>query len=116
MRINLDRSSTAGADDLRSHAETIDLSEGTSLGEVVAFLRQRGYLPKVDGGKATWVLEAGDEAVAVIAQQWPEPKFVVNQKKKIGSYGEGVSLEFKYRAQIDPDDLFDTLVEGRKRS
>lgn len=116
MRINLNRSSVEGAGDLRSHAETIDLSEGTSLGEVVASLRQRGYVPKLDGGKATWVLEAGGEAVAVIAQQWAEPKFVVNQRKTIGSFGEDVTLEFKYRAQIDPGDLFDTLVEGRKRS
>lgn len=115
MLINVDRSSVAMGDDLRSHAVTMDLPERTSLGEVVASLRMKGYLPKIQGGRATWVLEIGDEAVALIAQQWPEPKFVVSQRKTIGSYGEGVTLRFVYRAQIDPDDLFDTLAEGEPR-
>jgi hypothetical protein len=47
---------------------------------------------------------------AVIAQQWAEPKFVIDPNDTLGSFGSEVTLMFRYRAQIDPDDLYDTIA------
>ncbi|SDE11949.1 hypothetical protein [Glycomyces harbinensis] len=110
MIINVDRSSVAMGDDLDSHAETVDLPESSTIAEAVSYLRQRGYLAQISGGRATWVLEVNRKPAAVIAQQWAEPKFVVDPSDPLGSFGSEVSLMFRYRAQIDPDDLFDTLA------
>ncbi|MCD0443961.1 hypothetical protein LO763_10030 [Glycomyces sp. A-F 0318] len=109
MIINVDRSSVAMGDDIRPHAETVDLPESSTIAEAVAYLRQRKYLAPIAGGRATWVLEVNGRPAAVIAQQWAEPKFAVDPSDTLGSFGGEVSLMFRYRAQIDPDDLYDTL-------
>ncbi|MEU5871909.1 hypothetical protein AB0A73_10150 [Glycomyces sp. NPDC047369] len=110
MNVDVDRSSVAMGDDIYPHAETVDLSESSTLAEAVAYLRLRRYLPAIAGGNATWLLEVNGRPAAVIAQQWPEPKFAVDPSDTLGSYGGPVSLMFKYRAQIDPDDLYSTLT------
>lgn len=109
MIVNVDRSSVAMGDDIYSHDEAVDLSESSTIAEAVASLRVRGYLPSIAGGRATWLLEVNGRPAAVIAQQWPEPKFAVDPSDTLGSFGGPVSLMFKYRAQIDPDDLYSTL-------
>ncbi|RRS00410.1 hypothetical protein [Glycomyces terrestris] len=111
MNINVDRSSVAMGDDVYPHAETVDLPESSTIAEAVAYLRQRRFLAQIAGGRATWVLEVNGSPVAVIAQQWAEPKFITDPNDRLGSFGADVSLMFKYRAQIDPDDLYDTLSQ-----
>ncbi|MCC3765919.1 hypothetical protein K3N28_22935 [Glycomyces sp. TRM65418] len=110
MIINVDRSSVAMGDDVYPHAKTIDLPESSTIAEAVASLRQRRFLPHIAGGRATWVLEVNGAPAAVIAQQWAEPKFAVDPFASLRSFGNEVSLMFRYRAQIDPDDLYDTLA------
>lgn len=110
MIINVDRSSVAMGDDVQPHATTVDLPESSTIAETVAYLRQRKYLARVAGGRATWVLEVNGRPAAVIAQQWAEPKFAADPSDTLGSFGDEVSLMFRYRAQIDPDDLYDTIA------
>ncbi|MDA1360978.1 hypothetical protein O1R50_15210 [Glycomyces luteolus] len=112
MNVNVDRSSVAMGDDVYAHAETIDLPESSTIAEAVAYLRQRRFLAAIAGGRATWLLEVNGSPAAVIAQQWAEPKFLTDPSDTLGSFGSEVSLMFRYRAQIDPDDLFDTLEAG----
>ncbi|MFB9658608.1 hypothetical protein ACFQS3_20425 [Glycomyces mayteni] len=112
MNVNVDRSSVAMGDDVYPHTETVDLPEASTIAEAVAYFRQRRYLPLIIGGRATWLLEVNGKPAAVIAEQWPEPKFAVDPSDTLGSFGEPLSLMFKYRAQIDPDDLYDTLDGG----
>jgi hypothetical protein len=109
MIIHVDRSSVAMGDDVDPHAATVDLPESSTIAEAVAYLRQRRYLAQIAGGRATWVLEVNRRPAAVIAQQWAEPKFVIDPTDTLGSFGSEVTLMFRYRAQIDPDDLYDTL-------
>ncbi|MFG3341293.1 hypothetical protein [Glycomyces sp. NPDC048151] len=111
MIVAVDRSSVAMGDDVSPHAMTVELSESSTVAEAVAYLRQRKYLASIAGGKATWVLEVNGRPSAVIAQQWAEPKFAMDPSTELGSLGPEVSLMFRYRAQIDPDDLYDT-IEG----
>jgi hypothetical protein len=109
MIVKVDRSSVAMGDDARPHAKTLDLPEASTIAEAVAYLRIQKYLAPIAGGRATWVLEVNGKPAAVIAQQWAEPKFAIDPSDTLGSFGKEVSLTFKYRAQIDPDDLYDTI-------
>lgn len=103
-------------DDVLPHAESIDLPPDTSLADTVAYLVRRRYLACIAGGKATWILEA-DRPVAVVAQQWDEPRYLVDSSRPISSFGvegSGVSLRFRYWMQHDPDHVFAELAAGRQ--
>jgi hypothetical protein len=111
MIIHVDRSSVAMGDDVDPHQEDVELPEATTIAEAVAFLRQRKYLAQIAGGHATWILEVNRLPTAVIAQQWAEPKFLTDPNDTLGSLGTDVSFMFRYRAQIDPADLYDSLSQ-----
>ena len=116
MMINVDRGSVAMGDDVLSHAQTIDLQPGTSLADCVAYLLERHFLASIAGGRATWILVA-DRPLAVVAQQWDEPRFLVDSSRPISSFGaegRGVSLMFRYWMQHDPDHVFEELAAGRE--
>ncbi|TDE23998.1 hypothetical protein [Actinomadura sp. 6K520] len=115
MMINVDRSSVAAGDDVLPHAETVDLPPETPLADVVAHLLERRFLALIAGGRATWILVAG-RPLAVVAQQWDEPRFLVDSSRPISSFGaEGrVSLMFRYWKQHDPDHVFAELAAGRE--
>jgi hypothetical protein len=116
MMINVDRGSVAMGDDVLPHARTIDLPPGTSLADVVAHLVEQRFLASIAGGRATWILVA-DRPLAVVAQQWDEPRWLVDPSRPIGSFaveGRGVSLMFRYWKQHDPDHVFDELAAGRE--
>jgi hypothetical protein len=116
MMIRVDRDSVAMGDDALPHAETIELPPETSLADVVAHLRERNFLAMIAGGEATWILMA-DRPLAVVAQQWDEPRFLVASSRPIGSLGTdgaGVSLMFRYWKQHDPDRVFEELAAGRR--
>ncbi|WP_433478411.1 hypothetical protein ACQPZP_16060 [Spirillospora sp. CA-142024] len=103
-------------DDVLPHAQTIELPPETSLARVVAHLLERHFLATIAGGKATWILVAGGP-LAVVAQQWDEPRFLVDPSRPIGSFaaeGGGVSLMFRYWKQNDPDRVFEDLAAGRE--
>ncbi|WP_053170877.1 hypothetical protein [Streptomyces sp. SBT349] len=114
----MDRDSVAMGDDVLPHAETIEMPPETSLADVVAHLRERHYLATIAGGRATWILVA-DRPLAVVAQQWNEPRFLVDASRPISSFGvegRGVSLMFRYWKQHDPDAVLEELAAGRKPS
>jgi hypothetical protein len=114
MRIHVDRTSVAMGDDAYPHDETVEMPESSTIGEVVAYLRQRKYLAQIAGGRATWILEVDGEPAAVVAQEWAEPRFLVDSSDPISSFGDEVSLLFKYWAQRDPGEVFDALAAGEK--
>ncbi|WP_021595125.1 hypothetical protein [Actinomadura welshii] len=115
MMIDVDRTSVAMGDDALPHAGTIDLPGETPLAEVVAYLLERNFLATIASGKATWILMA-DRPLAVVAQQWDEPRFLVDASRPISSFaaeGRGVSLWFRYWKQHDPDHVYEELAAGR---
>jgi hypothetical protein len=116
MMITVDRSSVAMGDDVLPHAQTIDVPAETSLADIVTDLLGQRFLASIAGGKATWILVA-DRPLAVVAQQWDEPRFLVDSSRPIGSFGvegSGVSLMFRYWMQRDPDYVFGELLAGRE--
>jgi hypothetical protein len=114
--INVDRDSVAMGDDILPHSESIDLPSETALADVIAHLREVGFLAVIAGGKATWILEA-DRPLAVVAQQWEEPRYFVDRSRPISSFASHdgrVSLMFRYWKQRDPDYVFAEIAAGRK--
>ncbi len=113
----MDRGSVAVGDDSRPHAETIDLPPETTLADVVAHLLERHFLAVIAGGKATWILVTDRQPLAVVAQQWARPRFLVDPSLPIRTWageGRGVPLMFRYWKQHDPDHVFDDLAAGRE--
>ncbi|GGT53505.1 hypothetical protein [Actinomadura citrea] len=116
MIVEVDRGSVAAGDDVLPHARRFDVPPETSLGDVVAGLLERRFLALIAGGRATWILVA-DRPLAVVAQQWDEPRFLVDASGPISSFGDDggrVSLMFRYWMQHDPDHVFAELAAGRE--
>jgi hypothetical protein len=114
--IGVDRGSVAAGDDVLPHARSIDVPPETPLSDVVAGLLERRFLAMIAGGRATWILVA-DRPLAVVAQQWDEPRFLVDASGPISSFGDDggrVSLMFRYWMQHDPDHVFAELAAGRE--
>ncbi|MDB6079073.1 MAG: hypothetical protein JWO82_2820 [Akkermansiaceae bacterium] len=73
-----------------------------SAGDPEAMLREviRRYpLASIAGGKATWICEVGGAEVAVVAQQWTEPRFIALPLEIC----DGAEIHFVYHAQRQPE-------------
>lgn len=110
------RDSVAAGDDVDAPHELKIASHGDeSLDSLVTRIIQAKYLASIVGGKATWILKSGERALAVVAQQWPAPSFLVPADVSARSYLSGgeCDLEFVYWCQVDPARVFDCLATGK---
>jgi len=115
MELHVDRDSVAAGDDLESHAKRFTFAEGMAIEESIKRIVASGYLPQIGGGKATWSVSSG-APIAVVAQQWSEPKYVSWQPvdtSKLRRLGSVVGLRFNYHAQRDPDVVLEILQRLR---
>jgi hypothetical protein len=112
MNIYTTRGSVAAGDDGDApHGRHFALPDGTSLREVLKHIQAVRYLPSISGGQATWSV-ASNRPLAVLAQQWAEPKMVATVPENMQGlvWKEGtLSLHFNYHAQIDPDSVYRVL-------
>jgi len=114
MKIELTRASVCAADDCDApHAKLMTVPDDTPL-EELARIVQRDYVPgNIAGGEATWSLVA-DRPLAVLAQQWREPKLVRQLPLQLaelkGQHGS-VKLHVNYHAQVDPEIALEILRE-----
>lgn len=72
-------------------------------------------LASIAGGRATWLIEVGvsGRCIGVIAQQWVAPRLLVPDDAIASLFGSGApSVYFRYRAQSDPDAVFEALRTG----
>jgi len=110
MKVFLSRDSVAAGDDAQSHDETMEIDAADALALIERVLAA-GYLPKIAGGRATWVA-VSHKPVAVCAQEWPAPRLVPWKPaacEDLLRAKEGVRLHFSYLAQIDPQIVLDVL-------
>lgn len=110
------RDSVAAGDDVDApHELKIELRAQESLDSLVTRIIQSNYLASIAGGKATWILKSGERALAVVAQQWPAPCFLVPAEDSARSYLSGgeCDVEFVYWCQVDPKRVFDCLASGK---
>ncbi len=114
MKVKLTRQSVCAADDCYApHDKCITVSDKATVTDLARII-QKEYIPSnIQGGKATWSLVA-NVPVAVLAQQWSEPKvlpfcdFIIAKLK--GPDGI-VKFHVNYHAQIDPEIVLDVLKE-----
>ncbi len=108
-RLLITRDSVHAGDDCEApHARWINPQEIETLEAALRLLLHNGYLPSIAGGCATWIVR-GPQALAVIAQQWQEPRFLVNAQSTLVNLEE---LRFVYLCQVDPELVFDCLLTG----
>lgn len=111
MKVYVSRRSVGAGDDVEApHKREFSFQEGTSLKEALTKI-QRSYLPRIEGGHATWSVTS-NVPVAVIAQQWVEPKMLVQPPEELKALdtNQGIlRLHFNYHAQMDPQLVYDVL-------
>jgi hypothetical protein len=112
MRVYFSRDSVCAGDDSDApHAREIELPADASIEAIVRGALKASPLASIAGGKATWCVSSG-LPLAVIAQEWSEPKFLHPIPPKLSDLdrrGEMVRLHFSYFAQQDPDVVFGVL-------
>ncbi|WP_438490117.1 hypothetical protein [Streptomyces sp. S186] len=113
MKVHLTRDSVAMGDDVDApHEDTRDLPAEMSVREAVAFVVRSGYLAPIAGGKASWVLTSACASIAVVAQQWKEPRIITPGDCSLASLAtdDGViEWHFRYLAQQDPVAIYEEL-------
>lgn len=106
------RDSVHPGDDVDApHALTWVVRHGENLGHLVNEILIASYLPHISGGKATWILY-GMQPLAVLAQQWREPRYLVNPESSVQSFVDLSTerqLKFVYWCQVDPDRVLECL-------
>ena len=113
MKIRLNRDSVHPGDDIYSHEKLIEISESTTLHEFLSNFRDYYPLPGIWGGQATWILK-GNRILAILAQQWKEPKYFVLRDTPISEFIDQNTkstggFNFLYWVQDDPDSVFDEI-------
>ena len=131
LHLMLDRDSVAAGDDVNSHQEPLAVDSTASVADVLRRIDVSTYLPAIDGGKATWIFGIKQRQLrpdfdfqstrlkrplAIVAQQWEMPRFLVPPACLIADYIEPdtpETLQFAYWAQADPTDVFNRLHAGQ---
>jgi hypothetical protein len=115
--IALDRTSVAAGDDTDPHGCRVTVPDPTIVQDVVQAIptaevrfgdRTVGFLAGIAGGEATWVVATVEprSALAVIAQQWTGPRYVVAPQTAVTADRFFVH----YHAQNDPDEVYEGLL------
>src|SRR5688572_3624104 len=104
--LNVERDSVCAGDDIDApHAKRFPFQAKDTLAEALSAIVETGYLANIAGGKATWIVEAAGKAVAVVAQQWKSPKFLIDPTILVTECITPAiprALFFRYWCQIEP--------------
>ena len=116
--VAVDRDSVAAGDDCESHAATVTVPATSSVSALLAAAEEACPLACIQGGRATWIVEAGGAGgtpIAVVAEQWREPKLLVSAATTVAALFAATprALHFRYWCQVDPDVVFAALRDGR---
>jgi hypothetical protein len=114
MKVYRSRASVCAGDALDApHGKTRSFPDGTSVLEILTQVADSGCLASVAGGRATWSV-ASNIPLAVIAQQWPQPKplwalALSEPMPLLDIRGDTLCIHFNYHAQQDPDVVYEVL-------
>jgi len=119
MKAYFTRDSVCADDDGDApHPREADLPDGLTLHQLVCAVVVAADLPSITGGRATWCVSSA-LPLAVIAQQWPEPRFLAFIPPKLSELdvsSQTIRLHFTYFDQQDPDAVYDVLRRLRLRA
>lgn len=116
MNLRLSRDSVAAGDDVDSHDQLLTIESEQTVAAVLGSVARGNYLAWISGGRATWVATAGRHGrpLAVVAQEWESPRFVVDPNTEIGAIGGAV--HFQYLAQRDPHAALEEHLMHKRRN
>ena len=110
------RDSVAAGDDADAPHEWLLPTTGeATVADVVGRIMSERYLAGISTGEATWIIE-GARPIAVVAQQWTAPRFLVDPGSHIRDVVKPDGrphLEARYWLQVSPDRVFEALLAGR---
>lgn len=114
LLVRIDRDSVHAGDDGSSHALGVMVGNGTSLAGLVEQILGMGFLPSINGGQATWVIESTGQTsgpVGVFAQQWTTAVFTIRSSILVSEHfaDRAGELYFRYRCQENPDQVLAQL-------
>jgi hypothetical protein len=113
----VERDSVCAGDEVDApHAKRFPFQPKDTLAEVLSAIVETRYLANIASGKATWIVEATGKPVAVVAQQWKSPKFLIDPTTLVTDCiipEAPRGLFFRYWCQIDPAVVFECLRLGR---
>ena len=117
IKIYVTRGSVSASDDVDApHSKELEISETSSVKEILVEVYKLYPLPKVYGGKATWSI-ISRIPLAVVAQQWNYLKLLNEtpsiEKSELHISNEVIQIHFNYHAQIEPDTVFEVLERLR---
>ena len=116
LELNVERDSVCAGDDIDApHTKSFAFQANTTIAEALSEIIGTGYLVKIAGGKATWIVET-DKPFAVVAQHWQSPKFLIDPGTPLTACvrpGLPNALFFRYWCQVAPEVVFDCLRMGR---
>ena len=117
MPLNVERDSVCAGDDIDApHAKRFAFRGKDTLAETLSAIVGAGYLANIAGGKATWIVEAAGKPVAVVAQQWDSPEFLIDPATLVADCitpDSPRAIFFRYWCQVDPGVVFKCLRLGR---
>lgn len=110
-KIKLTRDSVAMADDINDNSLEIEVNEEWLIDKILDEIIKINYLPKIDGGKATWSVSY-DFPLAIMAQEWGKPKIInANFPFSLGKKHKDFNrLHFNYHTQIDPNMIYEAAA------
>jgi len=104
----------AGDDGDAPHEWRVPAAPEATVADVAGKLQSARYLASVSGGRATWILQ-GAGPLAVLAQEWEEPRFLVAPEAPVWDQVDRLArphLLVKYWCQADPNRVFASLAAG----
>ena len=82
--VRLTRQSVAMSDDAWApHEWEFTDASDTKLADLIQIAIDDHYLATISGGRATWVVEASRLPLAVVAQQWREPRWLTDPNRPL---------------------------------
>ncbi len=111
------RDSVAAGDDVFApHAQKINVERDESLEFTLEKILATHYLPSILGGKATWIV-VGKNPLAVTAQQWSKPHFLVEpvtRTQDLIDFTNEWQLEFRYWCQVEPNEVVASIKQEKR--
>nr|WP_295786468.1 hypothetical protein [Rhodoferax sp.] len=117
LNVQVERGSVHASDE--APPRRIGVQSGTTIRTMLELATADAYLPRISGGKATWVVESTSAGggkifvpIAVCAQQWAEPAFLALADSSVAAHfgSSALCLNFRYRCQDDPDAVLAEMI------
>ena len=115
LPITADRDSVCASDDCESHERAFHAPLQASIETLIQLAADACPLASISGGEATWIVQAGGyggRPIAVLAQQWPQPRLLTRGTVQGLFAAVEPRLHFRYWCQASPDAVFDALAAG----